>query len=251
MKIKNQKLKIKNMTYVAGTLSRSAARGASGHGSTRLWRGESERRKPAKILAGDLSGSLETKFPRNPEIRFLNEMRPVLYDQKWFKSVKNPEKIDVYYVYRRLKRKKNLRYDITVIPSKMLGREFPKTKGHSHSNVQELVWVLEGKALYFAQKSKGNYVEDCYVIEAKKGDLLIIPIGYDHLTINPSKNKLIMANWISEKAKYNYSLFDHFQGACYYYTKKGWIKNKNYKTIPKLRFQKPLKSMPRDLGFLK
>ncbi|MFA5083938.1 MAG: NAD-dependent DNA ligase LigA, partial [Candidatus Paceibacterota bacterium] len=42
------------------TFSQSEARGASGHGSERSE--ESERRKPAKILAGDLSGSLEKKF---------------------------------------------------------------------------------------------------------------------------------------------------------------------------------------------
>ena len=184
------------------------------------------------------------------ETRFLNEIQSVLYDQKWFKSVKHPECFGVYDVYRRLKRKKDLRYDITVIPGKMLGQEFPKTKGHGHSNVQELIWVLKGKAFYFAQKGKGNSIEDCYVIEAKKGDILTIPIGYDHLTINPSKNKLIMANWISEKAKYDYSLFDRFRGACYYYTNKGWIKNKNYKKVPKLKFKKPTRSMPKNLDFL-
>lgn len=187
---------------------------------------------------------------KKPETRFLNEMQPVLYDQQWFGSVKRPECFGVYDVYRRLKKKKDLRYDITVIPAKMLGQEFPKTKGHIHSNVQELIWVLEGKAFYFAQKSKNDSIEDCYVIEAKKGDILTVPAGYEHLTINPSKKKLIMANWISEKAKYDYSLFDRFQGACYYYTKKGWIKNKNYKKVPKLKFKKPFKLMPEDLNFL-
>jgi glucose-6-phosphate isomerase len=187
---------------------------------------------------------------RKPETRFLNEMQPVLYDQKWYQSIKRPESFRVYDVYRRLDKKKDLRYDITVIPPQMMGQEFPKTKGHAHSNVQELIWVLEGKAFYFAQKGKGNSVDDCYVIEAKKGDVLTIPFGYQHLTINPSKEKLIMANWISEKAKYDYSLFDRFQGACYYYTTKGWIKNKNYKKIPKLKFKKPSKLMPEDLSFL-
>jgi len=184
-----------------------------------------------------------------PQIRFLNEMKDVLYDQKWLKTSPN---FEVYYVWRGIKRKDNLRYDITIIPPRMLGQEFPKTKGHRHlGNFPELIQVLEGRAFYFAQKGKGKFVEDCYVIEAKKGDFVLLPPGYDHLTINPSKKKLKMANWISEKCKSDYSLFEKRRGACYYYTKSGWIKNKSYDIISKLRFEKPLKSKPKNLDFLK
>ena len=41
------------------------------------------------------------------------------------------------------------------------------------------------------------------------------------------------------------------KGAGYFYTKRGWIKNKNYAKIPKLRIEKPLKSKPKNLDFLK
>lgn len=203
-------------------------------------------------------------------VRYLKEMKDVLCDQKWLKAAKN---FPVYYVWRGVKWEGDLRYDITIIPPRMLGQEFPKTKGHHHLNhFQELIQVLEGRAFYFAQKGRGENVEDCYVIEAKKGDFLIIPPDYDHLTINPSKKILKMANWISQKAKSDYSLFEKRQGACYYCTKSGWIKNQNYKKIPKLRFKKPLnpvrkaktlkvletlkfsngvKKMPKDLSFLK
>lgn len=99
-------------------------------------------------------------------VRYLNEMKNVLYDQKWAKTAPN---FEVYYVYRGVEWKNDLRYDITIIPPKMLGKEFPKTKGHKHlNNFQELIRVLEGKAFYFAQKGKRKSIEDCYVIEAKK-----------------------------------------------------------------------------------
>lgn len=183
-----------------------------------------------------------------PQIRFLNEMESVLCDQKLAKAVPN---LEVYYVWRGIKEKGELRYDITIIPHQMLGREFPKTKGHKHlGNFQELIQVLSGKAFYFAQKGRGKFIEDCYVIEAKKGDFVIIPPIYDHLTINPTKRKLKMANWISKRCQSDYGLFERFHGACYYYTKKGWIKNKNYKKVPKLRFEKPLKNRPKSLNFL-
>ena len=183
-----------------------------------------------------------------PQIRYLNEMKKVLYDQKWAKNAFNSE---VYYVYRNVKKKNGLRYDITIIPPRMLGREFSKTKGHKHQgNFQELIQVLEGKAFYFAQKGKGKNIEDCYFTEAKKGDFVIIPSDYEHLTINPTKKELKMANWISEKCKNDYSLFERLQGACYYYTESGWIKNKNYVKIPLLHTKKALKSKPKNLDFL-
>lgn len=183
-----------------------------------------------------------------PQIRYLNKMKEVLYDQKWAKNAPN---FGVYYVYRGVKRRNGLRYDITIMPPRKLGKEFPKTKGHRHlRKSQELIQVLRGEAFYFAQKGEGKKVEEAYVIKAKKGDFVIVPAGYDHLTINPSSRELKMANWISEKAESTYSLFERLQGACYYYTKQGWIKNKNYTKIPKLKIKKPLKSMPANLDFL-
>ena len=184
-----------------------------------------------------------------PQIRYLNEMKSVLYDQKWAKTAPN---LEVYYMYRGVKEKNGLRYDITVIPYQMLGKEFPKTKGHHHSNqYQEVYQVLEGEVFFLAQKGKKNLIEDIYTIQAKKGEIIIVPPGYEHLLINPSKKKLKMGNWISKRCQNIYDFFERLQGACYYYTKRGWIKNKNYAKIPKLRIEKPLKSKPKNLDFLK
>lgn len=182
-------------------------------------------------------------------VRRLKEIRPLLYDQDWAKTVEN---FPVYHVWRGIKRKDGLRYDITVIPSKMLGKEFPKTKGHKHiNNFQELITVLEGEAIYLAQWGKSNKIDKIEAIKAKKGDWIIYPSNCEHLTINPGKNDLIMANWIAEKCESDYSLLEKQGGAGYFYTKSGWIKNKNYKKIPKLKFKKPLKKGPKNLNFLK
>ena len=187
---------------------------------------------------------------RKPDIRFLYDMKKVLYDRKWAKKAPN---FELYYMYRGIKKRNDLRYDITVIPPNMLGKEFVKTKGHTHiNNFAEVYTVLKGKALYLIQKyGKNGLIEDVYAVRAKKGDAVIIPHGYGHITINPEKEELQEANWLSEKCKNDYGLFEKKKGACYYYTKPGWIKNNNYKKIPKLRFKKPLKKMPEDLTFLK
>jgi glucose-6-phosphate isomerase len=190
------------------------------------------------------------KFAKvKPQIRHLDEMKKVLYDKKWLKTAQN---FEVYYMYRGLKKKDGLRYDITVIPPSMLGREFVKTKGHYHiGGFPELYVVLEGRAIYLIQKAKGRIIKDVFAVKAQKGDVVIVPKGYGHVTINPKKETLKMGNWVKDKGESDYRPFEEMQGAGYYFTKTGWQKNKNYKVVPPLRFQKPLKKMPENLDFLK
>ncbi|MEK7519350.1 MAG: glucose-6-phosphate isomerase family protein [Patescibacteria group bacterium] len=173
----------------------------------------------------------------------------VLLDKEWLKKTKNSP---VYYIKRGVKKKNGLRYDITIVPAKMLGKEFVKTKGHEHKNsYQEFYIVLEGKAIFLTQKGQGTKIKEAYAIQAKKGESVIIPPFFGHVTINPSKKDLKIGNWIDENCKNDYKLFEKMKGACYYYTQSGWIKNKNYKKVPKLIFKKPSKGTPKNLEFLK
>lgn len=182
------------------------------------------------------------------ERRYLKELAKVLYDQEWLRGAKN---FPVYHIQRGVKKKNGLRYDITTIPAKMLGKEFAKTKGHRHKGpCQELYIVLEGKATFLIQRNQGMKVKEIYAIKGKRGDSVIIPSYFGHITINSSKWKLKIGNWISEKCRSDYNFFEKMQGGAYYYTQSGWIKNKNYKKVPKLKFKKPLKSIPKDLDFL-
>ena len=181
--------------------------------------------------------------------RFLNDMKAVLADQAWAETAPN---FELYYMHRGVKKQDGLRYDVTVIPPRMLGREFVKTKGHEHAKKYgELYIVLKGEATYLMQRFEDNQIKDVYAVMAKKGDVVIIPPYYGHITINPSKKEeLKEANWVDETCQNVYDLFIKKQGACYYYTNRGWIKNKNYSRVPKLRFQRPLKKIPENLDFL-
>jgi len=189
-----------------------------------------------------------------PDIRHLNDMREVIFDKEWLKSAGNPE---LYFMYRKVKKENGLVHNITVTPAKMLGSEFVKTKGHVHiGNFQEIYTVLEGRAIYLMQKRpKGcpeNKIEDVYAVMAEKEESVIIPSGYGHVTINPSKTETLKTgDWTAENCKSDYSLFEKMQGACYYYTETGWIKNEKYKSVPQLRFEESLKSVPENLDFLK
>jgi len=189
------------------------------------------------------------QISKRVEIRYLYDMGKVLYDQEWLKKAKN---FPVYYMYRGVKKKGDLRYDITAIPPKMLGEEFTKTKGNCNSkSFQELYTVLKGNVIFLMQKMKGRTVKDIFAVKAERGNWVIVPPKYYVISINPSKNILKLGNWISKKNKNIYKNLEIMQGACYYYTKKGWIKNKNYKKIPKLRFGRFIRQIPKNLDFLK
>jgi len=185
-----------------------------------------------------------------PDVRKLSDIKNVVADKEWYKSA---EDCDLYYMYRILQEKDGLRYDITVIPPKMLGSEFVKRKGHNHAGFYgEVYMVLEGEGFYLFQKGDENKIEDVCVVKAKAGENIIIPAGYGHVTINPSQDKALkMANWVKKEDKGDFSLFEKNQGACYYYTQNGWVKNENYKDVPELRFEEPVKEVPENLDFLK
>jgi len=190
---------------------------------------------------------------KTPKVRKLSDMKTVVYDQEWIKTAPDT---DLYYMYGDLIEEGILKYSITVVKPKMLGGEFDKTKGHTHiGDYKETYTVLEGDAIYLMQKTNNDVVEDVYAVMAKKGESIIIPSGYGHVTINVGKKVLKTGDWRNVNCKQNYSLFEKLHGACYYYILENgeakWIKNENYKSVPELRFKEPLKSIPQDLSFLK
>ena len=200
-----------------------------------------------------------------PEVRYLHDIKKVLYDKEWAKNAPN---FELYYIYRGLKTKNSIRYDITLIPARMLGEEFVKTKGHYHlGSYGELYKILASESIFLIQK-KG--VKDVYFVKAKKGEYILIPPQYGHTIINPSSktefpspekgtkvkkrtkssSPLKIANWVSKDCQSDYKSIERKRGFCYYYTLTGWIKNKNYKRIPKLKQKRPFKSFPKNLNFL-
>jgi glucose-6-phosphate isomerase len=180
-----------------------------------------------------------------PQIRYLEELEKVVYDKEWFKKAKN---FPLYYIFRGVKEKNEIRYDITVIPPNLLGKEFVKTKGHYHiGNFGELYKVLAGEGIFLMQKKD---LSDVYFVRAKRGDFVKIPPNYGHTIINPSGKTLKIANWVSKYCQSDYQSIEKMGGFCYYYTIDGWVENKNYKKIPKLKQKKPLKEMPKNLKFL-
>ncbi|MCX9010366.1 MAG: glucose-6-phosphate isomerase [Candidatus Methanoperedens sp.] len=187
-----------------------------------------------------------------PSTRRLFDMRDVIYDHDWLSKADN---IELYYIYRGLclsrkdslaMKEYGLRYDITIIPPCMLGREFVKTEGCYHSKVHgtnitypEIYEVLSGEAHYLMQKSENSRIIDVILVKAEQGDKVVIPPGYGHLTINTSNKVLKMANWVARDFEAIYEPIKEKGGGAYFFLKEGIVKNPHYGEVPEIRMLKP------------
>jgi glucose-6-phosphate isomerase len=178
-----------------------------------------------------------------PSVRTIKAMRSVLAE---------PEcacELPLYFMYRDLARSDadwqwlhthHLRYDLTVIPPLDLCGECVKTKGHYHPDnargvgYPEIYEVLEGTVHYLVQSRP---LDDVVCIAAEAGDIVIIPPGYGHVSINPSPDStLSMANIVSTAFESQYGEYEILHGAAYYEMTSGdLIKNPHYPDVPPLR----------------
>lgn len=215
---------------------------------------------------------------RDPDIRELDDMRGLLLDRDYASTAGNRP---LYYMYRDLYkeshlgtiREHNLRFDITVMTTPPIGREYVKTKGHYHPvarkgvSYPEIYEVMEGQAHYLLQRKNDGVVDDVIVVKAAAGDKVIIPPGYGHITINIGDNPLTMANWVSTQFESQYGDMVEKQGGAYYETiADEFVQNPQYADVPDVRFasppeapdlridpEKPMYSLietPHRLGFL-
>jgi len=202
----------------------------------------------------------ELKFGKrtfSPVVRKLEEMKEVVFDKRFLASANMD--MELYYMFRDVSKdeedankikERGLRYDITIIPPNTLGSEFVKTAGHYHPYLTgskltypEMYEVLEGEAHYLLQKraEEGDIekITEVVVVKAKKGDTVIIPPNYGHVTINPSKATLKMANWVARTFSSIYEPMKRRGGAAYFELATGeFIKDERYETVPDIRFLK-------------
>lgn len=180
--------------------------------------------------------------------RSLEELRPYLQNPRAKQGpnpvyhVRSVASNVVYTVWRYVHLKKdeekikkaNLRYDITLIPPGTINGEFAKTAGHYHLHYPEVYEVLMGQP-YFLTQSKSAV----FLAEVGPGEKFLIPPGFGHNTINVFDKPLLMANWVSEKAEYDYKPYKNNHGAMYYLLDDNnlidIIKNPNYNSVPEIK----------------
>jgi len=181
-----------------------------------------------------------------PSVRTAEDLRQVLADPGCTCTGA------VYYMYRDVARsvqdrswltEHHLRFDITVIPPREICGEFIKTKGHFHpdnpsgTGFPEIYEVLAGEAHYLIQNQDCS---DVVMIMACAGEIVVVPPGYGHVTINPTLTAVLqMANIVSSRFSSNYQRYERHQGAAYFeMVKKGFVQNPAYMNRQNLRLVK-------------
>lgn len=180
----------------------------------------------------------------------------------------------IYYVWRYVNLKRDaaelkeadLRYDLTLIPPGKIDSEFSKTAGHFHKNKintdlphPEIYEVLTGRAYFLIQSPEKDTknIKEVKLIEAGPGEkVLVSPQFPGHTTINAFNEPLIMANWISDKAVYDYDSYKNNHGASYYLLDNDGlidiVKNPNYNFVPEIqKINASDISWPIELGSIK
>lgn len=183
---------------------------------------------------------------------------------------------NAYRTYRNIRRKPDeeeinlakLRYDITIIPPGFLAykneKELIRTAGHYHEikagtglGFPEIYEVIQGQVLWLIQKpEEADYskLSKIYLIESNAGEKAIMLPSYGHISINPSHEPLILANWISDGLNHNYEPFKKYRGGGYWLMqdtagKISLEKNTNYSKIPEIK-KLHAKEMP-EFGLFK
>jgi glucose-6-phosphate isomerase len=172
-------------------------------------------------------------------VRHMKEMRSIFLD-----SSGEADDLDLYYMYRNVYLNSNIRFDITLVPPRMIGNEYVKTYGHYHPVAEknltypEVYQVLNGSASFVLQRKDTTGSVDVLIISAKKGEVILIPSNYGHATVNTGNEKLILSNVVYDKFDSVYDDFKTMKGAAYYITKEELVQNTEYlvktfnKTIP-------------------
>jgi glucose-6-phosphate isomerase len=135
----------------------------------------------------------------------------------------------------------------------ILNGKYVKTKGHctlknSAGTGYPVVYeVLEGKAHFLLQKK--TWTISCS-LEATTGDIVLLPPGYGHVTINPSaEDTLTMANLVSTAFTSDYAFYEKMHGAAFSELTGGiFHKNLAYPAVPPLGKMKNMHSLHNNFG---
>ncbi len=213
--------------------------------------------KPLNLEYDESGGLFLNGGQLKPDIRTFSQMKKVM-----FHTEPGTPDTPTYFMYRDVVpelKEKGIRYDVTILLSAPLGLEKNKTLGHYHPEAvpglsyTELYNVLAGEAHYLLQKeSHHGYVGEAMLVKARKGDAVVMPPNYGHITINAGKGLLVMANLVDPGFSSDYHEYEEMRGGAYYELANGkLVPNPAYGTPPKLEIRKgslPQKFKPNILA---
>jgi glucose-6-phosphate isomerase, archaeal len=131
--------------------------------------------------------------PATPELRHLNDIRASLKDPKcdgpdplYAIAMDVGRNVDAVELRSRM-----LLYGVVAYAKGRVGVEPVRSQGHVHAvaphcgwSTPELVEIWEGKAIIYLQQKVADDAGLCVAIEAKPGDVVVIPPAWAHCIIN-------------------------------------------------------------------
>ena len=161
-------------------------------------------------------------------IRLLEALEPVVLEPEHCRGIREAAYVMDNGVYRKTDADRlqdvPMRYELTLIPPRQIGREYIKTFGHRHHpeprsgiDYAEVCEVLVGKAHFIFQTLdlSGPSAPSAFCIEATAGQKVVFPPGFDHCTINPGPEPVLFSDVIARGVSGDYSRFTATRGAAY------------------------------------
>lgn len=164
---------------------------------------------------------------------------------------------DVFYTkYKEIDTKnlfgsKKLKLNIYTMKSNLAGIEYVKTRATRSDKYPRIFEVLFGSSTMLIQKYSSPKDNRIIRIQAKKGDKVIVPAGYDFVATNPRQSStLIFTEIMSVKASPRVTLDDN-SGISYYVIRKNAkqeiVRNPNYKIVNEVE-KVDMASIVKDYG---
>lgn len=178
-----------------------------------------------------------------PERRNLNQIRASLLNP----DCNGPETVYCIAMDVALKEDqedliaRNLLYGVVTYAKGQLGDEPVRSQGHIHAvspscgaSTCEVYEIWDGEAYIYMQQNGDDDAGDCYAVYGKPGDVIIVPPGWVHATINanPEQNMTFGA-WCVRDYGFEYADVRRHNGIAFFplmnrHGLMGWKPNERY-----------------------
>ena len=181
-------------------------------------------------------------FGPEPEIRRLSDIHRSLSDP----DCEGPE--ELYAIVMDVGKKKdrrdlierNLLFGVVTYSAGRLGDEPVRSQGHIHAvspsgglSTPEVYEIWEGEAVIYMQESGEDDPGRCYAVHASVGDVVIVPPGWVHATVNADPlNPMTFGAWCVRDYGFDYRDVRRHGGIAFFPKIGGegltWEKNPEY-----------------------
>lgn len=136
--------------------------------------------------------------------------------------------------------RRNLLYGAMIFAKGQIGEEPVRSQGHVHAvsrscgtSTPEVYEIWLGDAIVYMQEYDGDEPGRCIAVKASEGDVVIVPPGWAHCTINANADReMAFGAWCVRDYGFDYTGVRAHGGLAYFpIVKDGrldWIKNPNY-----------------------